>query len=70
MGKSIWKTLRALHHDEQGADMVEYILIIAAISLPMIGILYWFRNDISQWAKGVWENIKGGGSATDPSSLN
>lgn len=67
----VWNTLKALHHDEQGADMIEYILIIAAISLPMVAIIYWFRNDISQWAKSAWESIKGGNTnAVDPSTLN
>jgi Flp pilus assembly pilin Flp len=66
----LWNTLKALHRDEQGADMVEYILIIAAFALPMVGVLYWFRNDISQWAKAAWESIKGGQTgATDPDTL-
>jgi Flp pilus assembly pilin Flp len=28
--------LKALHSDEQGADMVEYVLIVAAVALPLL----------------------------------
>ena len=55
----IWNTLKALHRDEQGADMVEYILIVAAIALPLMAVLAWLGKDIWAWAKSLWENIKG-----------
>jgi Flp pilus assembly pilin Flp len=58
-GLSIRKTLRALYRDEQGADMVEYILIVAAVALPLLGIILWFRDDLWSWAKGLWETAKG-----------
>lgn len=64
----ISKRLRSLHRDERGADMVEYILIIAAIALPLLAVILWFRNDISQWAKELWEGIKTG-DVTDPDEL-
>jgi Flp pilus assembly pilin Flp len=57
-GLSLRGTLRALYRDEQGADMVEYILIIAAVALPLLGIILWFRDDLWTWAKGLWENAK------------
>lgn len=56
--KAIVKKLRLLHRDEQGADMVEYILIIAAIALPVLGVVIWFWKDISTWASGLWESAK------------
>ena len=37
--------LRALHRDEQGADMVEYILIVAAVALPLLAVIIWFWKD-------------------------
>ena len=58
--------LRSLHRDEQGADMVEYILIIAAIALPLLAVILWFRNDIAEWLGEQWEDIKEG-EGTDPS---
>lgn len=66
----IWNTLKALHRDEQGADMVEYILIVAAVALPLMGVIWWFWKDISAYGGRLWENVKGGGDAgTDPSTL-
>jgi Flp pilus assembly pilin Flp len=57
--KRVWNTLKALHHDEQGADMVEYILVIAAIALPLMAVAIWFSKDIWAYAKDLWTNIKG-----------
>jgi Flp pilus assembly pilin Flp len=62
--------LLAFHKDEKGADMVEYILIIAAVSLPLLGVIIWYWHDISKWAKSLWDNAKDDTKAgTDPSSL-
>jgi Flp pilus assembly pilin Flp len=55
----IGKGLGALHRDEQGADMVEYILIVAAIALPLLGFVVYFWGDIKTWALGLFEQIKG-----------
>ena len=61
--------LGALHRDEQGADLVEYILIIAAIALPLLGVIIWFRKDLARWIGEVYEDIKGGGGEIDPNDL-
>lgn len=57
--------LRKLHRDEQGADMLEYILILAAIALPVLAVILWFWNDIKVWAGDAYEDIKSG-EGTDP----
>jgi Flp pilus assembly pilin Flp len=69
MLKRIGRKLRALHRDEQGADMVEYILIVAAVALPLLGVMIWFWKDLSRWVGDAWEVIKGGGGEKDPSDL-
>jgi Flp pilus assembly pilin Flp len=56
--RRIKRGLAALHRDEGGADMVEYILVMAAIALPIVAIVIWFRDDIADWAKGLWEEAK------------
>ncbi|MBM4091924.1 MAG: hypothetical protein FJ276_21210 [Planctomycetes bacterium] len=53
------RRIQALHRDEQGADMVEYILVIAAIALPLLAVVIWFWTEISQKAKELWENAVG-----------
>ncbi len=58
MLKAVGRKLRALHRDEQGADMVEYILIVAAIALPVLAVVIWFWKDISTWAYQLWNSAK------------
>jgi Flp pilus assembly pilin Flp len=57
--RQAWRVLRALHKDQQGANMVEYILIIAAISLPLIAVVLYYRNEIADWAKEKWDAARG-----------
>jgi Flp pilus assembly pilin Flp len=60
--------LARLHRDEQGADMVEYILIVAAIALPLLMVIAWFWEDIASWANERYQDVKTGGT-TDPDTL-
>ncbi|MFP3937293.1 MAG: Flp family type IVb pilin [Phycisphaerae bacterium] len=53
------RRLKRLHQDERGADMVEYILLIAAVALPLLAVIIWFWKDISDWAGSLWEDAKG-----------
>ena len=53
------RELQSLYRDEQGADMIEYILIVAAIALPLIAVIIWFWKDISNWTKERYDDIKG-----------
>ncbi|NLW85521.1 MAG: Flp family type IVb pilin [Planctomycetes bacterium] len=50
---------KSLYRDEQGANMVEYILIIAAVALPLLAVVLWYRNEISEWASEKWNDIRG-----------
>ena len=68
MLRRLKKALLAFHRDEQGADMIEYILIVAAVALPLIAIMIWFKDDISKWAAEAWDNAKAGQSQ-DPHDL-
>jgi hypothetical protein len=51
--------LRWFHRNEQGSEGLEKLLILAAISLPILGLLIWFANDIMAWVKKVWEIASG-----------
>ena len=68
LAKSLANRLAALHRDEQGADMIEYILIVAIVSLPLLGVLIYYWHDIARWTKDEWDKAKGGGEV-DPGSL-
>lgn len=68
MLKWISRKAKALHTDEQGADMVEYVLIVAAIALPLLAVIIWFWHDITGWLDTAWTDIKGGGE-TNPGDI-
>jgi Flp pilus assembly pilin Flp len=53
-----------LHRDERGAEGLEKLLIVAAIVLPLLGLLIVFRNAIAEWVRGNWEEV-----AEDPGDL-
>lgn len=54
--KRLIKAIKALHEDEQGANMVEYILVIAAIGLPLLGLVLSYRHAIEEWISNSWTN--------------
>lgn len=49
MGDRIKKLLLAIHRDERGAMSVEKILILAIIALPILVVLFLFRQKIEDW---------------------
>ena len=57
--ESVWSLLRRLHRDEQGAEMVEKLLLVGFIALPLLGFLIYFREDVSKWLNEFWTDIKG-----------
>ncbi len=52
------KALGRFHRDESGAEGLEKLLIIAALVLPLLGLLIWFRNEIRDWVTDLWEEQK------------
>lgn len=57
--KRIMEVLKNIHRSEQGAEGLEKLLIIAAVVLPLLGILIYFRKDIGAWTDTQLEDIKG-----------
>lgn len=53
------RLLARLHADECGAEGLEKLLIIAAIVIPLLGVLIFFRNTITEWVNDKWEDIQG-----------
>lgn len=48
-----------LWRDDSGAQMVEKVLIIAAISLPILAVLLYFSSEIREWVAGNWASVRG-----------
>ena len=64
------RRLCALHRDDQGAEMVEYMLIVAAVALPLMAVVIWFWKDIARWVGETWKEIKEPGyEGTEPDDL-
>lgn len=57
--RAVIEALKRLHADERGAEGLEKLLIIAAIVLPLLGLLIVFRQNIGQWVTDMWTQIRG-----------
>lgn len=57
-----------LYRDEQGAEGLEKLLILAAIVLPLLGLLIFFRNEIKDWVKQIWEDQRSDADNWDPNT--
>lgn len=59
------KLLKRLHRDQRGAEGLEKLLIIAAIVLPLLGLLIYFSKDLMSRVRGLWEQIFSGAPPVD-----
>ncbi len=57
MLRNVGRGLKALHRDEGGAEMLEYILIVAVIALPLVGLLIVFRENLVTWFESLLEEV-------------
>ncbi len=57
--RGLWGHLKRLHGDERGAEGLEKLLIFAAIILPLLGLLIFFRKEVKEWVNDIWEKAKG-----------
>ena len=56
--KTFIEKIKTLHSDEQGADLIEYVLIIAAIALPVLLLIIFFKDDLSEWISEEYDEVK------------
>lgn len=58
-----------LWHDDQGAEGLEKVLIIAAVALPLLAVLLFFSGRIREWVATNWESVVGtSGNENDPNA--
>jgi len=50
-------TLLRWHQDQRGAEGLEKLLIIAAIVLPLLIVLIFFREAIMDWVYSGWDDV-------------
>ena len=48
-----------LWNDDQGAEGLEKVLIIAAIALPLLAVLLFFSGEIREWVSENWDSVQG-----------
>jgi Flp pilus assembly pilin Flp len=53
------KMLLDLHRDERGAEGLEKLLIIAALVIPLLGILIWYGSELKGWLEELWGKVTG-----------
>lgn len=58
MFKRLTKQMKKFWADEQGAEGMEKLLIVGVIILPLLGILIWFKDDITEWVQGIWGDVQ------------
>jgi Flp pilus assembly pilin Flp len=63
------RLLRRFHEGQEGASLVEYILVIVAVALPLLAVVVWFWRDIVQWTSGLYQAAKSGND-TNPDSVH
>ena len=64
--QKIKSVANALHKDDRGASMVEYILLVAAISIPLLFVIIWFWKELAKWLAEVWNSISDSGPGSSP----
>jgi len=58
--------LKKLYRCEKGAEGLEKLLIIGAIVIPLLGLLIVFRDKITDWTQGFWEDVQDDSDSYDP----
>ena len=67
--KKIVNFMKKLHRDERGAEGLEKILIIAAVALPLLGLLIYFRDYIGEWLGEEVTDVTNTGQADVPQNF-
>jgi len=52
------RVMRGFHRDQRGAEGLEKLLILAAVALPLLGLLIAFRDRIGDWVNEMWSEVK------------
>lgn len=58
MLKKIVSQFKRVMSDDRGAEGLEKILLIGALILPLLGILIYFRGEITEWMRGIWGEVQ------------
>lgn len=63
-------TMLRIIREEKGAEGIEKILILAAVALPLLGVLLYFSGNIREWITEHWNSVVGTGASENPMDNN
>jgi Flp pilus assembly pilin Flp len=66
---NIKSTIAKFHADEQGAEGAEKILIIAAVVLPLLLLLIFFKNTITEWVRDLFGDVRNEADSSVPTTF-
>jgi len=58
--------MQKLYRCERGAEGIEKLLIIGAIVIPLLALLIIFRDKITGWTQGMWDEVQNDSESYDP----
>lgn len=58
MLKKFKSEFKRMLSDERGAEGLEKILLIGALILPLLGILIYFKDAITEWMSSIWTQVE------------
>ena len=53
-----------LYRCEKGAEGLEKLLIIGAIVIPLLGVLVYFKGELTDWVGSMWEDVQSDSDST------
>ena len=59
MTSMIKTALTRIVREEKGAEALEKLLIVAAVALPLAGLLIYFSGALRGWVTENWETVQG-----------
>lgn len=59
MLKDLRNLIVRMHRSEQGAEGLEKLLLLAALILPLLGVLVFYGEDLINWLSDKWSSMKG-----------
>lgn len=64
--KKIKEAVLELWNDDQGAEGLEKVLIIAAVALPLLAVLLFFSGEIREWVGENWDEVQDNSDSNNP----
>jgi len=58
MARRTWDGIKAMDRDDRGADMVEYILLVAVIALPLLAVIIFYRDKIRDMLADMFGQVE------------